>query len=41
MNILKTAKHELIKDVCYSDLGQYSIRIFTARQIETVVEVLA
>lgn len=39
MNILKPAKHVLIKDVCCSDLGQYSIRLFTARQIETVDEV--
>lgn len=43
MNILKSAKHALIKDVCSSDLGKYSIRLFTAtiytdrqKQIETI-----
>jgi len=39
MSILKPAKHMLIKDVCSSELGQYSIRLFTARQIETFDEV--
>lgn len=39
MNILKPAKHVLIKDICSSDLGQYSIRLFTARQTETADEV--
>lgn len=39
MNILKPAKHVLIKHACSSDFGQYSIRLFTDRQTETVDEV--
>lgn len=39
MNILKPAKHVLIKHACSSHLGQYSIRLFTDRQTETVDEV--
>lgn len=41
MNILKPAKHALIKDVCSSDLGKYTTRLFTAEylQIETIDEV--
>lgn len=34
MYILKPANYVLIKGVCSSDLGQYSIRLVTAKQIE-------
>lgn len=35
MYILKPANYVLIKGICSSDLGQYSIRLVNAKQIET------
>jgi hypothetical protein len=35
MNILNPVKRVLIKDVCSSQLGQCSVRIFATRKIQT------